>query len=319
MTVVRRALTLVASAALALSLVGPASGSLATGGQQASACSPEELAAAGAGMGAQARDGSARGTAVDSQGRVREKDTGQVVRDLPQTAKGRAPSTFSVTVPVFWHVVTDGSAGAVSNAQISTQISALNRGFSGGEGGATTGFTFSLAGVTRTNDAVWYRGQSAGAEHEMKRALKQGGDNALNIYSTSGGAYLGYAYLPEITDTAQAYLDGIVIDWRTMPGVSTEYAGVSDEGDTLTHEAGHWLNLEHTFFGQCNKNGDFVADTPPQKWASSGCPAGNDTCPAPGLDPIHNYMDYSDDSCITEFTLGQVQRMRDSWLFWRAS
>ena len=317
MTVVRRALMLFASAALSLSLVGPATASLARNDLPAWACSAEEIAAVGAGHGAQARDASTRDT--DGQGLVRDKETAQVVRDLPTAAKGRAPSGFAVTVPVYWHVVTDGAAGAVTNAQISTQMSALNRGFSGGEGGEATGFTFSIAGITRTNNAVWYRGQSAGAEHEMKRALKQGGDGVLNIYSTSGGAYLGYAYLPEITDTAQAYLDGIVIDWRTMPGVSTDYSGVSDEGDTLTHEAGHWLNLEHTFFGQCNKNGDFVADTPPQKWASSGCPEGNDTCPAPGLDPIHNYMDYSDDSCITEFTPGQVQRMRDSWLFWRAS
>jgi hypothetical protein len=56
-----------------------------------------------------------------------------------------------------------------------------------------------------------------------------------------------------------------------------------------------------------------------QKFATSGCPEGKNTCPAPGLDPIHNYMDYSDDSCITEFTPGQVQRMLDSWLFWRAT
>jgi hypothetical protein len=316
MTVVRRALTLLASAALCLSLVGTASPLHASNALAAWACSPAEIAAAAAGPGAEARD---RSTAVDSHGRAREKDTGQIVRDLPQAAKGRAPSNFSVTVPVYWHVVTDGAAGAVTDSQIASQIGVINRAFSGGAGGAASGFTFSLADITRTNNAVWYRSQSAGAEHEMKRALKQGGDNTLNIYSTSGGAYLGYAYLPEITDTAQAYLDGIVIDWRTMPSVSTEYAGVSDEGDTLTHEAGHWLNLEHTFFGQCNKNGDFVADTPPQKSATSGCPEGKNTCPAPGLDPIHNYMDYSDDSCITEFTPGQVQRMRDSWLLWRAT
>ena len=153
----------------------------------------------------------------------------------------------------------------------------------------------------------------------MKTALKTGGDNTMNVYTTSGGGYLGYAYLPEITNTAQAYLDGVVIDWKTVPGASTEYAGLYDEGDTLVHEAGHWLNLEHTFFGQCNKSGDFVADTPAEKSAASGCQTGRDTCPAAGLDPIHNYMDYSDDPCLTEFTAGQSQRMKDAWLLYRAA
>jgi hypothetical protein len=60
------------------------------------------------------------------------------------------------------------------------------------------------------------------------------------------------------------------------------------------------------------------SDTPAQKTPTSGCPEGKDTCPEPGLDPIHNYMDYSFDSCYTEFTPGQVQRMQDAWLFFRA-
>jgi hypothetical protein len=317
MSVVSRTLAASASAVLCLGLSGPATASLAQNDRAAWGCSPAEIASATHAAGA--RGAAPRGSAVDGQGRVREKDTGQVVRDLPRAARGRASSSFSVTVPVFWHVVTDGDAGAVTRRQILRQISVINGGFSGAGGGADAGFTFTLAGVTRTDNARWYAAKSGGAEHAMKHALKQGDDNALNVYSTSGGAYLGYAYLPEITDTAQAYLDGIVIDWRTMPGVSTEYAGFADEGDTLTHETGHWLNLEHTFFGHCNRKGDFVDDTPPQKTATSGCPEGKDTCRAPGLDPIHNYMDYSDDACISQFTPGQVQRMRDAWLLWRAT
>jgi len=310
MKLFRRAAALVAALSLSLAMALRALALGVEAGSPDWACAPGD-----AGHGAAAKG------KVTRDGRVSEKALAQEAKALPAAAKGRAPAGFSVTVPVRWHVVTDGTTGAVTDSQIATQISVLNGGFSGSAGGASgvsTGFTFQLAGVTRTDNATWYASRSAGAEHAMKQALKTGGDNVLNVYSTSGGAYLGWAYLPEITDTAQAYLDGIVIDWRTMPGVSTAYAGVADEGDTLVHEAGHWLNLEHTFFGQCNKNGDFVADTPPQKFASSGCPIGKDTCPAPGLDPIHNYMDYSDDDCMNQFTNGQTQRMRDSWLLWRA-
>jgi len=78
------------------------------------------------------------------------------------------------------------------------------------------------------------------------------------------------------------------------------------------------LNLAHTFEGACNNWGDHVADTPPEATPTSGCPAGKDTCSDPGLDPIHNYMDYSYDTCYTQFTAGQAARMQDAWLFYRA-
>jgi hypothetical protein len=222
-------------------------------------------------------------------------------------------------VPVWFHVVTDGAVGNLTRSQIAAQMRVLNVTFGGGEGGADAGFTFELAGVTRTNNAKWFYAGPGGTEHDMKRALHRGGADALNLYSTTAGVYLGWAYLPSIVDSSsQMYLDGIVIDWESMPGTSDRYAGAFDRGETATHETGHWLNLEHTFAGGCGPNGDFVADTPAQKTPTSGCPEGKDTCPESGLDPIHNYMDYSFDTCYTEFTAGQVQRMRDAWLFYRA-
>jgi hypothetical protein len=259
-------------------------------------------------------------SAMGRGGEHREPELGQVHEDLPASAKGKAKSGATVTVPVYFHVVTDGSIGAVTANQIRAQITVLNNTFAGGEGGADTGFGFELAGVTRTDNAAWFYANPGGTnEHTMKRTLNTGGPGALNFYSTTAGDFLGWAYLPSIvTKPGQAYLDGVVVDWESMLGTSTTYAGRFDQGETGTHEVGHWLNLEHTFFGGCNAKGDFVDDTPAQKVPTSGCPEGKDTCKAPGLDPIHNYMDYSFDSCYTEFTPGQAQRMADAWLFYRA-
>ncbi|TDD30451.1 zinc metalloprotease [Kribbella turkmenica] len=261
------------------------------------------------------------GEAQARGGPAREPHLGQEHKDLPVAAKGKAGRDFKATVPVYFHVVTDGSTGALTKAQISAQITVLNKTFAGAEGGDDTGFSFRLAGVTRTDNAAWfYAGPGGTNEHSMKRSLHTGGPGDLNLYSTTAGAgLLGWAYLPDIvTKPGQAYLDGVVVDWESFLGTSTRYAGAFDQGETTTHEVGHWLNLEHTFYGGCSAHGDFVEDTPAQKTPSSGCPVGKDTCKAPGLDPIHNYMDYSFDSCYTQFTPGQSQRMADSWLLYRA-
>lgn len=255
-------------------------------------------------------------TALAARGAGHEPDTGQLATDLPASAKGRAGATFAATVPVYVHSITDGATGRLTDQQIRDQVAVLNRTF----GGSKSGFSFALAGIDRTDNADWfYAGTGGTQEHTMKATLHKGGTNALNIYTTTAGAYLGWAYLPDIlTKPGQAYLDGIVINWETLPGVSDTWAGRYDEGKTATHETGHWLDLEHTFYGGCSDKGDFVDDTPAEKTAASGCPIGRDTCAKPGLDPIHNYMDYSYDSCYTEFTPGQVQRMRDAWLLYRA-
>ena len=294
--------------------VAPATAAAPTKALQSAACDP--LATEGA-----ATFSLFGGSSIAARGAdAREPDLAQVHAELPASAKGKAGKNFRQSVPVWFHVVSDGAIGNISNTVIQEQMNVLNLAFAGFYGGANTGFSFTLVGVTRTNNAAWhYAGPSGTDTNTMKRTLHRGGPETLNLYATTAGGYLGWAYLPDIVTTpGQEYLDGIVVDWESMPGASKRYAGQYDLGQTATHEAGHWLNLEHTFFGGCNAKGDFVDDTPAQKVPTNGCPEGQDTCREPGLDPIHNYMDYSYDACYWEFTAGQTQRMRDAWLLWRA-
>jgi hypothetical protein len=81
---------------------------------------------------------------------------------------------------------------------------------------------------------------------------------------------------------------------------------------------GHWLGLYHTFQGGCSAPGDQIADTPPESSPAYGCPVGRDTCSGGGADPIRNYMDYSDDSCMNMYTPDQKRRMKQQWASFRA-
>jgi pregnancy-associated plasma protein-A len=244
---------------------------------------------------------------------------------LPLGTDGQADPSFDVTVPVAFHVIIGLDAngdrvGDLTDAQIAAQITVLNLAYAGFYGGYDTGFSFELESVTRTFNPTWFTARlGGGAERDMKSALRQGGFETLNIYTSLAGGYLGYAYYPGLPDSRQ-YLDGAVIHWASVPGASTLFAGRYDLGQTLTHEVGHWLALAHTFEGACNAKGDEVADTPAMAVPTSGCPAGKDTCvKEPGLDPIENFMDYSYDSCYEAFTEGQADRAQEAWNAFRDS
>ncbi|KAF8665726.1 hypothetical protein AX16_000174 [Volvariella volvacea WC 439] len=227
------------------------------------------------------------------------------------------PTIEAATIPVYFHVISADSTlngGNIPDSQISAQIQVLNTAY------ASAGLSWSLAGTTRTVNADWFNnvGPSSSQQTAMKNALRQGGSNALNVYtvgfrSGSGAGLLGYATFPSSYSSAPLD-DGVVILFSSVPGGSTTNYNL---GHTLTHEAGHWVGLYHTFQGGCSGSGDQVSDTPPEASPASGCPTGRDTCAGGGVDPIHNYMDYSYDSCMTEFTPGQVTRLKSQILTYR--
>jgi hypothetical protein len=224
--------------------------------------------------------------------------------------QGRGPGT--VTIPVYFHVVNKGSGldnGDVPISMLKAQVKVLNESFSGATGGANTPFRFSLAGIDRTTNVDWYNaGPGSAAEREMKTALHTGDATVLNFYTNSGGGYLGWATFP-FWYAGDPLMDGVVCYYASLPGGSCCDDITYNQGDTGPHEVGHWLGLFHTFQGGCAAiYNDFVEDTPAERSPAFRCPQGRDTCPKPGLDPIENFMDYSEDSCMYLFTAGQSTR-----------
>ncbi|KZV99642.1 zincin [Exidia glandulosa HHB12029] len=236
-------------------------------------------------------------------------------------ALSTAGKLASPVIPVYFHVIrssTSLSGGNVPQSQIDAQIDVLNNDY------ATTGLSFTLAAVDFTTNSTWFQraDDCSGRTYQtaMKRALRKGGANALNVYTVgftrSTGdceGLLGYATFPSSYSGAPTD-DGVVFLYSTLPGGT---AVPFDEGRTLTHEAGHWVGLYHTFQNGCTSPGDSVSDTPPEATPAFGCPTGRDTCSGGGVDPIHNYMDYSDDSCMTQFSTGQITRIKSQMSTYR--
>ena len=233
-----------------------------------------------------------------------DPETVRLVEDYSLRFRDLVPERTGGIIPTYVHVIRNSSgAGGATAAQITAQMNVLNAAY------AATGHSFTLVATDTTNNNSWYACSGGSCETQMKTALRKGGKNDLNIYlNNMGGGLLGWATFPWQYASAPT-MDGIVVLTGSLPGGS---AAPYNLGDTATHEVGHWMGLYHTFQGGCNGQGDGVSDTPAERSPAYGCPVGRDSCVGKknaGLDPIENFMDYTDDACMDHFTTGQDSRM----------
>jgi hypothetical protein len=246
-------------------------------------------------------------------------------------------------VPVAFHVIHSQGEGNVTNQQLDAQLRVLDQQL------GPFGYKFVRHSVSRTDNAAWQSMISGEqTETDAKHALTIDHASVLNFYvakprywtkDAAGNRVvsnaLGIATFPWWLGEAtwDSKLDGVVIDYRTLPSVkSWEF----DLGYTAVHEVGHWVGLLHTFQGGgalsqsfqngCAPPGDEVGDTPDEYGPYFGPGLGKQCvapmpsrCLAGGLNPIRNYMDYADDRCMSELTVGQDLRARSMMQSYRAS
>ena len=236
-------------------------------------------------------------------------------------------------IPVVVHVIRNdaGTQGDISPECVENQIDILNEDYraifgSNGEGGYDARVEFFLAetdpdgdptdGITYSNNTTWFNDGGS-----YWNSLAWDPNRYLNIYTNTAGGALGYVpFLPH-EGSPGALSDRVVCLWSAFGDCDTAQAPF-DLGRTLTHEVGHYLGLFHTFdngcgTSNCNSTGDRICDTNPQQSPNYECPGSASSCST--SDPIANYMNYTDDACMNQFTEGQSRRMRCTIVHYRAT
>lgn len=261
----------------------------------------------------------------------------QKTAPIPEFPNSPITNRTVVTIPVVVHVVHFWSFENISKEQIESQIAVLNADFRKLNANfnqtpaefktvaADCQLEFCLAskdpfgaptdGITRTKTNVSVIGSKV--ENDGRLSIKHsdtGGEDAwneskyLNIWV--GGLQSGLFGFATFPATAPAGEDGVVIDPRYFGTVGLAASSAPQNlGRTATHEVGHYFNLKHIWgnVNGCNEDDD-VADTPQSEKPFSVCPVHPQfSCGNKAM--FMNYMDYTDDGCMTMFSAGQRDRM----------
>lgn len=273
------------------------------------------------------KDPQFKATYEASQAQLKEEFNSQAI------VRGKKRGTI-YTIPIVFHVLHNGGAENISDAQIVNALNILNTDyrlknadandvqpeFAGMPSDVEFEFAFATLapngacfnGITRT-----YTSDTTTNGDQQLQLIKSGnnvykgewsGNKYLHIYVVKATQYgAGYTFNP--FGSGKSMSNGIWISYDYVGSIGTSAVSRSR---ALTHEVGHFFNLMHTW-GGTNSPGvacgdDDVPDTPETKGSATYCPLNDNSC---GLKSnVENYMDYS--YCSKMFTPGQTDRMRTS-------
>ncbi len=255
------------------------------------------------------------------------------IANMKQQRLAQASAPTQYTIPVVFHVNDAANPYKVTMDQIRSAIDILNQDYNLLNAdyssidprfiglAANLHITFRLADIdpqgNPTNGVTYHYNDLDGRSPDGSGAAVKSisywpGEKYLNIWIVSEveqkGVFnnSGWTYLPDDW-VASNHLDGVVYNWRYLgaPGVGSSENGQPNMKRVLSHEVGHFLNLQHTFENGCDAPGDEVDDTPPTQSNFGGCNLNANWCGV--VANTENYMDYS--SCPKMFTIGQRDRM----------
>ncbi len=278
---------------------------------------------------------------LDAQETILEKQDAEAFKTgykiQPSVEKTNNPNGTQATVyyiPIVFHILHQGGLENITDAQVSDAVRIINRDYRKLNPDTTVtipqfkgiaadiSIEFRLAtkdpqgactnGIIRHVDpnTVWISGTTSYYAYSGTTAGKWNPTKYLNVYvvKSINGTAAGYTYLPGSFGSGDPR-DVIVILSTYIGSIGT---GSANTSRALTHEIGHWLNLQHTW-GNTNNPGvacgnDGVTDTPITEGSNLVCNTAMATCTSGIVENVQNYMDYS--YCSTMFTAGQSARMR---------